>query len=63
MGLRFPPEAGGPGSRRWPMGHAVELAPAGIDVPALGHRAWEVRPGLGSKAQWVLQSYLDNAGP
>lgn len=35
LGVQFHPEAAGAGFERWLVGHAVELAAAGVDVPRL----------------------------
>jgi GMP synthase (glutamine-hydrolysing) len=59
VGFQFHPEAGGPGFERWLVGHACELAAAGVDVPDL--RAGMARHGaaLAAKAGRVLDLWLD----
>jgi len=57
-GFQFHPEAGGPGFERWLIGHAVELAQAGIDVPALRAEHQERSPDLQRRAAACLEAWL-----
>jgi GMP synthase (glutamine-hydrolysing) len=59
IGFQFHPEAGGPGFERWLIGHAVELAAAGIDVAALRADAVRYGSALARKAETVLTTWLD----
>ncbi len=58
IGFQFHPEAGGGGFERWLIGHAFELAQAGVDVPAL-RAAHEARaPDLERRADACLTAWL-----
>ncbi len=59
VGFQFHPEARGPGFERWLIGHAVELAAAGVDVPKLRSDAGLYGPRLARKAEAVLNLWLD----
>jgi len=58
IGFQFHPEAGGPGFERWLIGHAVELAQCGIDVPALRAEHQERSPDLQRRAAACLEAWL-----
>ncbi|MEN2978769.1 glutamine amidotransferase [Tistrella bauzanensis] len=58
LAAQFHPEAGGEGFERWLIGHTVELAAAGVDVPALRAANAELGPMLGSRAAACLQTWL-----
>ncbi|MDX2235383.1 MAG: glutamine amidotransferase [Hyphomonadaceae bacterium] len=62
IGFQFHPEAGGPGFERWLVGHAVELAQAGVDVGALRTAMQTHAAGLAAKAEQVLGLWLDQCG-
>jgi GMP synthase (glutamine-hydrolysing) len=61
LGVQFHPEAGGPGFERWLIGHACELAAAGVSIPALRADAARHGPALAAKAERVLQRFLEGA--
>jgi GMP synthase (glutamine-hydrolysing) len=62
IGFQFHPEAGGGGFERWLIGHAFELAQAGVDVPAL-RAAHEARaPDLERRADACLAAWLGQLG-
>jgi GMP synthase (glutamine-hydrolysing) len=59
LGLQFHPEAEtGPGFERWLVGHANELAGAGIDVPGLRRDAERYGDRLGAAAAALLGEWL-----
>lgn len=62
IATQFHPEAGGEGFERWLIGHTLELAAAGIDVPALRAAMVLHGPALKAKAERVLALFLDEAG-
>lgn len=62
LATQFHPEAGGPGFERWLIGHTLELAQAGVDVPNLRADAARLGPALAAKAERVLASFLAGAG-
>ncbi|WP_018898106.1 glutamine amidotransferase [Rhizobium sp. 2MFCol3.1] len=59
LGLQFHPEVE-PDQRfeRWLVGHAAELASAGIDVPSLRDAAEQYGPALREAAQAMLRDWL-----
>ncbi|NBC34517.1 MAG: glutamine amidotransferase [Alphaproteobacteria bacterium] len=60
IGFQFHPEAAtGTGFERWLIGHAVELAAAGIEVPRLRAEAADLAPALADKAQRTITTWLD----
>jgi GMP synthase (glutamine-hydrolysing) len=63
LGVQFHPEAGGPGFERWLIGHAVELAEAEIDVPALRGAYREASASLAAKAERCLLDWLAEVAP
>jgi len=60
IGFQFHPEATGRNIEHWLVGHAVELAAAGIDVTELRRQADALAPGLESKAYQVMASWLSS---
>jgi GMP synthase (glutamine-hydrolysing) len=58
LACQFHPEAGGPGFERWLIGHCIELAHAGIDIPTLRADAARLGPELATKAATVLTAWL-----
>lgn len=61
IGFQFHPEAAtGRGFERWLIGHAAELAAAGIDVPRLRAEAADLAPALEDKAHRTLANWLDH---
>ncbi|MCM0020160.1 MAG: glutamine amidotransferase [Tagaea sp.] len=56
--FQFHPEAGGPGFERWLVGHAAELAAAGIDPRQLRNDSDRLGSKLSAKAAWVIERYL-----
>jgi GMP synthase (glutamine-hydrolysing) len=59
LGLQFHPEAEtGPGFERWLVGHANELAGAGIHVPGLRRDAERFGSKLGAAAAALLEEWL-----
>lgn len=62
IGFQFHPEAGGPGFERWLVGHAIELAQAGVDVAALRAAVAHHGHALAAKAGRVLDLWLDTCG-
>lgn len=58
LGFQFHPEAGAPGFERWLIGHAVELAQAGVDVPALRADHARQAPELQRMAATCLVGWL-----
>lgn len=63
IGFQFHPEAGGPGFERWLIGHAVELAQAGIDVPALRAEHQARSLDLQRRAAACLDDWLRGLAP
>lgn len=60
IGFQFHPEAApGQAFERWLIGHAAELAAAGIDVPRLRAEAADLAPALEDKARRTLTGWLD----
>lgn len=60
IGFQFHPELGAKGFERWLIGHALELATAGIDVDKLRSQHESARFDLEKRARACLRSYLDN---
>jgi GMP synthase (glutamine-hydrolysing) len=61
LGLQFHPEVEADQRfERWLVGHAAELASAGIEVPALRAAARDDGPALRSAARLMLRDWLDN---
>lgn len=58
IGFQFHPEAGGPGFENWLVGHASELAAAGIDARILRQDAARHGPRLEAKARTVAALWL-----
>ncbi len=58
LACQFHPEAGGPGFERWLIGHAIELAQAGIDPRSLRKQAQAHGPALARKADAVIRAWL-----
>ncbi len=58
LAVQFHPEAGGPGFERWLIGHTLELAHAGIDVPALRAENKRLGEGLRRRAEECLARWL-----
>jgi GMP synthase (glutamine-hydrolysing) len=59
LGIQFHPEAEtGPGFERWLVGHAAELAGAGIDVPGLRQDAQRYGKNLELAAGALLEEWL-----
>jgi GMP synthase (glutamine-hydrolysing) len=59
LGIQFHPEAEtGPGFERWLVGHAAELAGAGIDVPGLRQDAARYGKNLALAAGALLEEWL-----
>ena len=59
VGCQFHPEAGGPGFERWLIGHAVELAGAGVDPVSLRADAARHGAALATKAERIISAWLD----
>lgn len=58
IGFQFHPEAGAGGFEKWLVGHACELAAAGIDVIRLRRDAAAHGPALACKADQVVSHWL-----
>lgn len=58
IGLQFHPEAGAGGFEKWLVGHARELAAAGIDVVRFRQDAAAHGPALARKADQVISHWL-----
>ena len=58
IGFQFHPEADAHRMEQWLIGHAVELAAAGIDIPELRIQAQHLAPGLTAKAAQVVETWL-----
>jgi GMP synthase (glutamine-hydrolysing) len=64
LGVQFHPEADARGGlERWLIGHAVELAAAGIDPRILREDAARVGPSLREAARSTLAEWLDRLTP
>jgi len=59
LGLQCHPEGWERGFERWLVGHAGELAAAGIDVPALRADAQRFGPGATGAARTMLRDWLE----
>lgn len=59
VGFQFHPEASARGFEKWLVGHAAELAAAGIDVPRLRADAETYGPELERKAARVVADWLE----
>jgi GMP synthase (glutamine-hydrolysing) len=59
LGLQFHIEAEPRAFERWLIGHASELAGAGIDIPALRDLAVQQLPGVSAAGAKVLSAWLD----
>jgi GMP synthase (glutamine-hydrolysing) len=62
IGLQFHPEASGLHIERWLIGHACELAQAGISVPALRAETALAAPILAAQARKSLTEWLEQVG-
>lgn len=61
LGLQFHPEAEtGPAFERWLVGHACELAAAGLSVPELRADAQRLGPRLQAAAALMIGEWLEN---
>lgn len=58
IAFQFHPEAGGDGFERWLIGHALELAQAGKDVPRLRAECHDLAPELKRRAELCLERWL-----
>jgi GMP synthase (glutamine-hydrolysing) len=58
VGFQFHPEATGRSIEHWLVGHAAELAAAGIDVRRLRADALRHGPELTAKAKSVMSAWL-----
>lgn len=58
LGLQFHPEVTAPGLERWYVGHAAELAAAGIRVPQLRRESETFAPALEDAAQRFWREWL-----
>ena len=63
LGLQCHPEADARRFERWLIGHAGELASAGIDVRALREQAQALGPGLERASNAVLRDWLAGLTP
>lgn len=61
IGFQFHPEASDQGFERWLVGHAIELAAAGIDPRTLRADMVKHGPALAAKGADVLNRWLDQA--
>ncbi len=59
LGLQFHIEAGGPQLERWLVGHAVELAHAGLSVIALREATAKLAPSCTERARQCFTEWLD----
>lgn len=62
IAFQFHPEAGGPGFERWLIGHAAELAAAGIDVAGLRADYAAAAAALRARGQACFRAWLAAAG-
>ena len=62
LGLQFHPEVDGRGFERWLVGHACELATAGIDPRALRVDATHHASGLSRAAVALIERWLEKLG-
>lgn len=58
LGLQFHPEVGAQGFERWLIGHALELAQAGIDVADLRDTHQRLANGLETRARACIAAWL-----
>ena len=58
LAMQFHPEVDGHSFERWLIGHTLELAQAGIDVPVLRARNAELAPRLGDQTSIFLLRWL-----
>ena len=58
IGFQFHPEASAQNIERWLIGHAAELAAAGVDIPRLRAEAETHEPALARKARRVAADWL-----
>lgn len=63
LGLQFHVEADARGLEEWYVGHAVELAGAGIDLRQLRRDGRQHAPRMGALAEEILAAWLDDAFP
>jgi GMP synthase (glutamine-hydrolysing) len=59
LGLQFHIEAGGPQLERWLVGHAVEIAHAGLSVVALREATAKLAPSCTERARQCFMEWLD----
>ena len=62
LGLQFHIEAGGPQIERWLVGHAVELAHAGLSVVALREATAKLASSCTERARQCFSEWLDQVG-
>lgn len=62
LGLQFHPEATAEALEHWLVGHAAELAQAGLNVPALRDKTKRHAPALRDRARACLETWLDPLG-
>lgn len=62
LGLQFHPEATEDALDHWLVGHAAELAQAGLNVPALREETKRHAPALRGRARLCLETWLDPLG-
>lgn len=63
LGLQFHPEVGAAGFERWLIGHALELATAGIDVAALRQQHHRLADALEARARACIEIWLAGLTP
>lgn len=63
LGVQFHPEAGADGFERWLIGHTIELAQAGVDVPALRAEQAALRAALKQRAEASVAAWLGQLVP
>ena len=63
LGLQFHPEASGVGFERWLIGHAAELAAAGLDPCALRADAARHGPLAAERGQRLMEEWLRGLAP